>query len=250
MAMFLAPLLLSLAPGTVQAPASPPAVPPSAAASYPRHRGMFISPMGEPFRSTGRDDDTLADWFRQADRNHDGQLTLEEMQLDADRFFALLDINHDGEIDPDEITRYENIIAPEIQSGPHFDMAAFGGDEPSGGGAGGRGGGGGRHHGGGHHGGGNWGGRGAGEESDRGAARFGLLDLPEPVVSADADFNRGVSLSEFRQAAGQRFLALDLDHHGYLTLAGLATIRPAPPPTEHKQEASPDSGGESVPPGG
>ena len=68
-----------------------------------------------------------------------------------------------------------------------------------------------------------------GDDKHQGAGRFGLLDLPEPVVSADANFNRGVSLAEFRSAAVQRFMALDLDHHGYLTLAGLATIQPAPP---------------------
>ena len=197
--------------------------------------------MGEPFRPNGREDDTLVDWFRQADRNHDGQLTLVEMQQDADRFFALLDVNHDGEIDPDEISRYEDVVAPEIGSGPHFSMAGLGSEDPQAGEAG-RGGG--HRHGGGHHGGGNWGG--SGEEGDRGAARFGLLDLPEPVVSADADFNRGVSQSEFRQAAGQRFLALDLDHRGYLTLAGLAIIRPAPPPVQNKPiEESP---AESAPP--
>jgi hypothetical protein len=65
-----------------------------------------------------------------------------------------------------------------------------------------------------------------------------LLDLPEPVASADADFNRGVSLKEFRDAAGQRFLALDLDHRGYLTLASLEMIRPAPPPEPNKPDAS------------
>jgi hypothetical protein len=216
----------------------------------PRHRGIFISPMGEPFRSDGRDDDTLADWFRQADRNHDGQLTLEEMQLDADRFFAVLDLNHDGEIDPDEITHYEETVAPEIASRRHLSVAGFDADQAPGG-YGGRGagrGGDGHHRGGGgdHRGGGNWGG-GRGGESDRGAARFGLLDLPEPVASADSDFNRGVSLAEFRQAAGQRFLALDLDHQGYLTLPGLANIRPAPPLRPNKP--SNDSAGESAPPG-
>ena len=35
----------------------------------------FISPMGEPFRARTATDDTLADWFYQADRNHDGYLT-------------------------------------------------------------------------------------------------------------------------------------------------------------------------------
>jgi hypothetical protein len=38
------------------------------------------------------------------------------MQKDAEQFFALLDVNHDGEIDPDEITRYENVVVPEIRA--------------------------------------------------------------------------------------------------------------------------------------
>jgi hypothetical protein len=184
--------------------------------------------MGEPFRPNGRGDDGLADWFMQADRDHDGKLTLEEMQADADRFFALLDVNHDGEIDPDEITRYETEIVPEISSG-HFDMASYGSSDPPQGQEGGRG-----RHGGGHRrGGGDNGGEGRRflhtQDQHQGAGRYGLLDLPEPVVAADTDFNRGVSRAEFQVAATQRFLALDLDHKGYLTLPILETIRPAPP---------------------
>lgn len=239
--MVMLPLLLPLA-AAVQASAAAAAPPASAI----RHRGMFISPMGEPFRSSSRDDDTLANWFRQADQDHDGRLTLEEMQQDAERFFSVLDVNHDGEIDPDEITHYENIIAPEISSGPHFEVVSSAGAAPEGGG---RRGSGGHHRGGGaHHGGGGGGFRNnSGGEFDRGAARFGLLDLPEPVASADANFNRGVSLAEFRDAAGQRFLALDLDHHGYLTLAGLEMIRPAPPPEPNKPDAVNEAEGESAP---
>src|SRR3954451_21616122 len=75
----------------------------------------FISPMGEPFRAHSVSDDTFANWFYQADRNRDGMLTPDEMQADADRFFAKLDSNHDGEIDPDELVQYEWEIAPEIQ---------------------------------------------------------------------------------------------------------------------------------------
>jgi hypothetical protein len=66
----------------------------------------FISPMGEPFRARTIDDDTLARWFAQADRNHDGALTADEMIVDGDRFFATLDTNHDGQIDPDELVQY------------------------------------------------------------------------------------------------------------------------------------------------
>jgi hypothetical protein len=231
--MLLATLLLSLAQASAQAPA---AIPSSAAAPAPapssRYRGrIFISPMGEPFRPSSREDDTLIDWFRQADRNHDGQLTVDEMQQDAERFFELLDVNHDGEIDPDEITRYETVVAPEIQSGSSFAMMDMAGESQGGGREGGHG----KHH------------RGGGifhsNDSDphQGAGKFGLLDLPEPVVSADFNFNRGVSLAEFRQAAGQRFLALDVDHKGLVTLAGLVALRPAPPAAPNKpQRSGPD----------
>jgi len=203
--MLLAPILLSLASASAQtAPATSPGAAAASAPASGRYRGgrLFISPMGEPFRPTSRDDDSLADWFRQTDRNHDNQLTMEEMQQDAERFFAILDVNHDGEIDPDEITRYEEVVAPEIRS-RFGGMLAEAGSRRSFG----------------------------GEDNDQhqGAGRYGLLDLPEPVVAADANFNRGVSLAEFRQAAGQRFLALDIDRKGYLTLPGLQATRPAPP---------------------
>ena len=39
----------------------------------------FISPMGEPFRARSTAEDTLAKWFAQADRNHDGVLTVDEI---------------------------------------------------------------------------------------------------------------------------------------------------------------------------
>lgn len=90
--------------------------PPATAVASRGHTGRpFISPMGEPFFGN----QPLAVWFAQVDGNHDGSITAAEMQLDADRFFNLLDTTHDGEIDPDEITHYEQVIAP-------MDRAAFG----------------------------------------------------------------------------------------------------------------------------
>lgn len=220
--MVFAPLLLSLAAAAGQLPANPPAAIPH------RYNRVFISPMGEPFRPKGKDDDTLEDWFNQADLNHDGQLTVDEMQKDAERFFALLDVNHDGEIDPDEITRYETVVAPEIST-EHLGFSLSGDDSGGGGG----------HRGGGHrrHGRG-WSDDGA-DDAHQGGARYGLLDLPEPVVSADTNFDRGVSLAEFRQAAVQRFVALDVDHQGKLTLAVLETLKPPPPPTGNSPDRQP-----------
>lgn len=198
----------------------------------PSHRWTrtFISPMGEPFRPKARGDDQLATWFQQADINRDGRLTIAEMQQDAERFHGVLDTNHDGEIDPDEISHYETAVAPEVVSGSSYGMLDGEGTEVykkrkpkflqsvSG-------------------------------NQQQGAGRFGLLDLPEPVVSADSNFNRGVSVAEFRQAASQRFLALDLDHKGYLTLPALEVIRPAPPAAPNKPNRN-DADESAVPDGG
>jgi non-ribosomal peptide synthetase component F len=184
----------------------------------------FISPMGEPFRPHGADDDTLADWFRQADRNHDGVIDPGEMRADAERFFATLDTNHDGQIDPDELTQYEWEIAPDVQVNSRTKRAP-GEALPAP----------------------------AAVKSDieappdakerkrraregeaalglggalQGAARYALLNIPEPVAAADTDFNRSITLDEFRQAALDRFELLDSAHVGRLTLAQLEAMRP------------------------
>jgi Ca2+-binding EF-hand superfamily protein len=243
--MPIVPLILLAAAAAQAAPATQPAAPQGAFAGRPRR--FFVSPMGEPFRSRDRGDDTLADWFNQADANHDGYLTVTEFTKDAERFFAALDLNHDGEIDPEEITHYEEVVAPEIRSGPNYTMELAGTSEEGDRGEGRegrRGGGGGGGYGGGGHGGGGGGHRfhaGSGDDTHQGAGRYGLLDLPEPVVSADADFNRGVSLNEFRQAAVQRFVALDLDNHGRLSLPELESIRPAPAPEPNKERPDPST---------
>jgi Ca2+-binding EF-hand superfamily protein len=78
---------------------------------------------------------------------------------------------------------------------------------------------------------------------------LGLLPLSEPVSSADSNFNRGVSLQEFRVAAQRRFTALDLDHQGSLTLAALEGIRPSvehgkrDPDAPKEIDAEADTGG-------
>jgi hypothetical protein len=58
-----------------------------------------------------------------------------------------------------------------------------------------------------------------------GAARFGLLAIPHPIMSADDDLNRGISIAEWDRAAASRFNMLDEAHDGRLTLAELTARR-------------------------
>jgi Ca2+-binding EF-hand superfamily protein len=176
---------------------------------------IFVSPMGEPFREGAREAG-LERWFAGADKDGDGALTLAEMKGDGARFYAGLDVDGDGEIAPAEINRYESQVAPEIQlggrmGGPGMRRMVWRriGSGP------------GREEG---------GGRRTGDDADQaglqGAGLLGLLNIPEPVMDADSDLNRGVSREEFDSAAGQRFLLLDSDHDGRLGLAELKAQLP------------------------
>jgi EF hand len=206
MLVVLPALLLALAQS--QSPAS--SEPINVVGSRRKYGQPFISPMGEPFRQRVANDDPVADWFHQADRNHDGYLTADEMAADADRFFAILDTNHDGRIDGDEINYYEQVIAPEVSGEP----LALQGQQPvsssddsehrdsdpdrqatriKGGG-------------------------GVAAHTSQGAGRYSLIDNPEPVTAADTDFSGTVTLAEFRRAARRRFDLLDGKHSGTLTL--------------------------------
>src|SRR5688500_1127800 len=139
------------------------------------------------------------------------------MRADAVRFYETLDSNRDAEIDPEELVVYETDVAPEVQVNSRWkrapgSVAEAKPDEP----------------------------RGRGWRADRnidgyqinglqGAARYGLLNLPQPVAGADADFDRGTTIEEFQRAAIQRFQLLDSQRAGRLTLAGLETLLPTRP---------------------
>jgi Ca2+-binding EF-hand superfamily protein len=177
--------------------------------------------MGEPFRPPSSGEAPIARWFNRADRNQDGLLTADEMQLDADRFFGKLDSNHDGQIDRDEMRTYELEIAPEIQVNSDWrrtrsEAAAQSRlpDSPNGESPGKR-----MHD------------RNDGYQINglQGAARYGILNLPQPVASADADFNRAVTLAEFRQAASYRFKLLDSSGQGRITFPELEERLPLRP---------------------
>ena len=197
--MYLAALIVSLLMAAAVAEE-----PPIIVKAYPW--APFISPMGEPFRARPSGEAPITRWFGQADRNRDAIISPDEMQADAERFFARLDANRDGQIDPTEIKTYEWEIAPEVQVNsrwkrPRGDADWRRKDEHDG-----------------YH-----------ADGLQGAARYALLNIPQPVASADADFNRVVTLAEFRQAASYRFKLLDDRQQGRLTLQELETRLPTRP---------------------
>jgi hypothetical protein len=180
----------------------------------------FISPMGEPFRARVAGEDTLARWFNKADRNRDGVLTSDEMEADADRFFARLDTDRNGQIEPEELMQYEWEVAPEIQVASRWKRSRPAAESPA---------------------------QASSREATRrrdqvervpssdglayglqGAARYALLNIPQPVAAADTDFDRAITLGEFRHAARYRFQLLDSKRQGRLTLPGLADLLPSP----------------------
>jgi hypothetical protein len=178
---------------------------PTAAPSPPG--GLFLSPMGEPYRSSDPAADNGGAWFARADRDGDGGLTPAEMRDDAARFFATLDTDGDGEIEPAEMARYENEVAPEVQVGLQMRGMGLGSwRDPD------------RRH------------RRIPvyERGIEGAGRYSFLNIPQPVMAADSEMNRGVSRDEFARAADRRFALLDADKDGRLLRAELP---PLPQPT-------------------
>lgn len=178
---------------------------------------LFVAPSGEVFRG-GDGTRPMQAWFARADADGDGAITVAELRADFARAFAGFDTDGDGEIEPEEVSRYETETLPE--------MGRFG-FRPGGGAAFGpgmrrqgrldRGQGGGRtglRSRGGH----NW-------AMQAGAARFGLLPIAHPIMDADVDFNRGVTRDEFDAAAGRRFNQLNVSGSGRLTLEELRAAR-------------------------
>lgn len=200
-------------------PPRPPCAPPAPA--------LFLAPMGEPFRGLGGVADQAKRWFQAADRDADGRLNDAEWLGDADRFFNILDKDLDGQLLPDEVAAYEQDIAPEIAtfrrapagaarvstlSSPQ--RTAIGNIRQNGAGL-------------------------------VGAGRYSFLNIPNPVVSADSDFNRAIARSEFLNAAGERFRLLNPDRKVALALAdlpvlpGVAAAAPCVPPLPMPEKQPP-----------
>ena len=164
---------------------------------------VFFSPSGEPFRTAVGQPYPVMTWFNQADTDHDGKLSRDEFIADAMRFFAELDLNHDGYISSTENTNYENNIAPEILSvdpriqQPYIrvpdadpDMDTTADADPM-----------------------------AGKYIKQilGAAQYSLIDEPQPILAADANFDFRLSTDEWLAATNQRFTILDRNGDGFIT---------------------------------
>ena len=180
----------------------------------------FISPMGEPFRARAAGDDTMARWFGQADANSDASLGPAEMEADAVRFFTTLDTDRNRQILPEEIVAYEWQTAPEIQVNSRW-------RDPRGEGRSTR-------------------GKGSKSSYDprglQGAARYALLNMPQPVAAADTDLDRSVTVEEFRRAATHRFALLDKNGDRRLDLAELRSQLPPTRKDQRRAKAdAPDS---------
>jgi len=157
----------------------------SAAAQDLRPPGLFnlfISPCGEPFEAGKTDPYPIVKWFNGADANHDGKLDIDEMRNDAARFFKVLDQNGDGTID----SQTPSDVAPVSPEAPGESNIYKEQLNPN-----------------------------------QGAVFYSLFREPEPVRSADRNFDYRISLQEFLAHSDRHFKALDVNNQGYLTLAQL-----------------------------
>ena len=162
---------------------------------------LFISPMGQPFRSVSGQPYPVVQWFKAADADHDGKLDKPEFKADAQAFFAVLDRNRDGLVTDGEIVYYETVLVPELNaSGQAAENATSDKTKLSG--------------------------------DLQGAAPYALINDAEPVRSADDSFIGRLTLKAFLARADHNFDLLDERGRGYLVLEDL-------PRTQVQEAATP-----------
>ncbi len=186
-----APALIALIAASVLAGASATAAPSRRPQTTPLEDAhLFISPMGQPFRSASGQPYPVVQWFKAADADHDGKLDKAEFKADARGFFAVLDRNGDGMVTDSEIVFYETVLVPELNASGQAaeydtsDKTKLAGDL-------------------------------------QGAAPYGLINDAEPVRSADDSFIGRLTLKSFLARADHNFDVLDERGRGYLALEDL-----------------------------
>lgn len=219
--LFSALLCLSAGPASGQPPPAPQPTDPAPPLDVDEpmaapQEWVFISPAGEPFRAPTAAPYPSADWFRRADADRDGAITVAEFTVDALAFFNRVDTSKDGRVDGFENADYERDVAPEItgvlRRPERRRPGALDSFRPP------------------TRGDMMWGrapllapgGRDDGPPPRRlGAAQYGLLNEPHPVRAADNDFDGKVTRAEAEAAARRRFGLLDGDGDGRLVLEDL-----------------------------
>ena len=193
-------------------------------------QNLFVSPCGEPFMAPVSQPYPVVQWFNRIDANKDGKVDKAEFTADAEAFFKRLDANGDGMLTSDEIYVYEHKIVPEIlnhgsasiKSGiirvSMQDLSTIGAIEnsmpnvsvDSGGSR-----------------------TTETQEKDaedeaktraalaQGAAFYTFFNDPEPVMSADRNFDFKISHKEFIDQSDRHFARLDPKGRGFFTLADL-----------------------------
>lgn len=210
------PLVLLLSTSATLAVAqtpAPTATTAPAAAQHPSGRTRaFLDPLGKLWEVPGQDG--LDVWFAATDLNHDGFIDRAEITAAAKAWFATLDLNHDGVIDPDEEIAYEA-----DRTGGHgalLDPTAAARDE----GGEDR-----RPH-----------GKKRGHAADLEDRTGALMDVANPVISADLNMDRGVSLVEAVSAATRRLALLDINGDGKLSLDEARQRRASQQSTKRERE--------------
>ncbi len=159
-------------------------------ADRPAPPERLFSPNGEPLRGGPLGHPScraaLSGWFDRTDTNHQGFIDRAAFRADAQRQFAAMDLDHNGEVTPDELARYR---APyEADTSRRIDAAA---DD------------------------------GKGKHRDGGRL---AVEQPDPVMLADVDLRNRVTRAQFLAYAEANFTDLDKRRDGRLDKAEITSV--------------------------
>ena len=181
---------------------------------------VYVSLMGEPFRTNDAGEAPFDQWFALADGNGDRAISKVEFRQDAEAFFARLDTNGDKVIDADEMREYERLAPGRTRATAGGAQAMGAADDRV---------------------------KGPGEiEREKGHVPIvadgtapsisrvpsggdGPItfagNTPQPVAMADLNIDRRVTLEEFTRTASNRFKRFDEDQDGVLSRKELSVTR-------------------------